>query len=128
MKNIYNPSSEMLGNYTEYDGTIRFYTRISRLINSDSAVLDFGAGRARWFYDDDCQYRREIRDIKKIVKEFIAADIDPEVLNNPTTTKNLLIKENKIDLADGSIDLIIADYVLEHVENPTHFYNEVDRL
>ena len=38
-------------------------------------------------------------------------------MQNPTTHKNIIISSNKIPLEDESMDLIIADWVLEHIEN-----------
>ena len=36
------------GNFFQNDGTIDFYLRIRTLINENSSVLDYGAGRAKW--------------------------------------------------------------------------------
>ena len=128
MRHFYSPADKMLGNYTEFDGTIKFYTRINTLLNANSIVLDLGAGRGSWYYEDDCQHRRKLRNIKEYVSEFIGADIDKEILNNPTTTQNLLIKNGKIPLQDNSVDIIISDYVLEHIEDPKKFFTEIDRV
>ena len=91
-------------------------------------VLDFGAGRAGWVEEDDVPVRASMRTIKGKVARFIAADIDPVVLQNQTTDENLLIEDGVVPLPTGSVDLIICDYVLEHVEDPARFVAEVDRL
>jgi SAM-dependent methyltransferase len=62
------------------------------------------------------------------VHKLIAADIDPVVLTNPTTTENLLIVDGRIPLPDNSVDVIVADYVMEHVLDPAAFASEITRV
>jgi len=123
----YHPGSKFIGGFTPTDGTIEFYARIKALIRPEYRVLDLGAGRAEWFEDDNCAYRRDIRLLKGRVAEVIAVDVDDAVLKNRTSDRNLVIKD-KIPLPDESVDVIIADYVLEHVVDPTAFADEVHRL
>lgn len=42
----YKPCANMVGGFSENDGTIDFYLRINSLIDETSVVLDLGAGRA----------------------------------------------------------------------------------
>ena len=123
----YRPADEFIGGYTPNDGTIEFYARIKALICPEHKILDLGAGRAEWFEDDQCEYRRNIRLIKGHVSEVIAADVDEAVLYNRTSDRNLVF-DKTIPLPDQSIDVIIADYVLEHVVDPEGFAAEVRRL
>ena len=67
----FNPSSNMVGGYTENDGTIDFYSRINFLINENSNVLDYGAGRGAWA-NSQCEYRKKIRTLKGKVKRIYA--------------------------------------------------------
>jgi SAM-dependent methyltransferase len=122
----FNPSKNMVGGFTDNDGTIDFYLRVNSLINKDSIVLDLGAGRASWFEDDNCQTRKSIRLLKGKVKQVIAADVDEAVLSNKASDKQLVIKENEIGIQPNSVDVIIADYVLEHIENPLAFYEQIN--
>ena len=121
----FNPANKMIGGFTESDGTIDFYLRISALTNSETTVLDLGAGRAAWFEDDRCEIRKNIRLLKGKVKQVIAADVDDAVLENRASDKQILIKNGLLDLEPKSVDLIIADYVLEHIDDPFEFYNQV---
>ena len=118
----------LLGNYCKYDGTIEFYGRINAILKSTDSVLDLGAGRGFWYFEDKCSYRREIRNLKKKVKYLVGIDVDNAVLNNPTTHKNILIKEEKIPLKNDSMDIIFSDWVLEHVKNPEEFSSEISRV
>lgn len=124
---MYRPEQAYFGGYTPNDGTIEFYGRIKALARPDHVVLDYGAGRAAWFEDDKCEYRRQMQLFKGFVKEVIAADIDEIVMTNRSSDRNLVIGRN-VPLPDSSVDIVIADYVLEHVENPVEFSNEVFRL
>lgn len=122
----YHPFKNHVGEFSPNDGTIDFYLRINSLINKNSIVLDLGAGRAKWFEDDPCEIRRDIRLLKGKVKKVIAADIDDAVLGNRASDEQIIIKDGKIDLKKNSVDLVIADYVLEHVEDPEKFVEQIN--
>lgn len=122
----YKPSDNMVGGFTDNDGTIDFYLRINSLIDDTSVVLDLGAGRASWYEDDKCVTRREIRLLKGKVKQLIAADVDEVVLSNRSSDKQILINDGKLDVEPNSVDLIVADYVLEHIDNPREFFTQID--
>ena len=49
---------EYFGDFFQNDGTIDFYLRIRTLINENSSILDYGAGRAKWYEDDECKTRK----------------------------------------------------------------------
>ena len=126
LKMRFDPSEIMVGGFTNNDGTIDFYLRVKSLITEDATVLDLGAGRAAWFEEDTCQTRRNIQLMVGKVKHVIAADIDEAVLLNRASDKQLVIKKNEIGIAPNSVDLIIADYVLEHIESPQEFYDQIN--
>jgi SAM-dependent methyltransferase len=123
----YNPAENTIGGFLSNDGTIEFCNRINALLQPDFTVLDLGAGRGSW-YTDECEYRKDLRRIKGKVKEYVCADIDEAVLSNPTSDKNLVICDNRVPLEDHSIDLILSDYVLEHVVDVESFKSEITRL
>jgi SAM-dependent methyltransferase len=112
-----------------YDGTVAFYTRIDALLSPAMTILDYGAGRGGWAHDEACSYRQRIRNFRGRVKKVIGCDLDPIVHTNPSLDEAILIqRDEQLRLPDGSIDLIIADYVVEHVESPERFANEIYRL
>ena len=125
---MFKPHANLPGGYSPRDGTIDFYSRINGLVNADMVALDFGAGRAAWFEDDDIIYRRDIRTLKGRVKKFIATDVDPVVLENNSADECLIMVDNKVPLPNNSIDIIISDYVLEHIDDADAFSQEVERL
>lgn len=122
----YDPCDSRIGGFTENDGTIDFYLRVKSLVTSKSIILDLGAGRAAWYDDDKCTTRKDIRLLKGKVKSVIAADVDDAVFENKSSDQQILIKAGKLDIKPNSIDLIIADYVLEHIDNPKEFYNQIN--
>lgn len=125
----YDPNSNKIGGFSDTDGTILFYLRINSLLKEESVVLDFGAGRAAWFEDDKCLTRRLTRLLKGKVKKVIAADVDDAVLQNRASDEQVLIKHhNDSKLLQKKVDLIVADYVLEHIDDPKLFVEQVDNF
>jgi SAM-dependent methyltransferase len=118
----------MLGGYQKLDGTLEFYGRVGAILRPTDTVLDLGAGRGAWFFEDKCETRRRVRDLKPKVACLIGADVDPVVLANPTTTKNVLIVDGRIPVAEQSVDVVVADYVLEHIQDPGAFAAEIGRV
>ncbi|MFC3052308.1 class I SAM-dependent methyltransferase [Kordiimonas pumila] len=122
----FNPADNMVGSFTKNDGTIDFYLRVNSLLDSSYTVLDLGAGRAAWYEDDICETRRSVRLIKGKVHKVIAADIDEVVLNNRASDEQILIKGGELAIPPNSIDIIITDYVLEHIDDRNSFSKQID--
>lgn len=120
--------SDYVGNFLPHDGALDFYLRCRSLIGENDHVLDIGAGRAAWYEDDPSLIRRDIRALKNVCRQVTAADIDPVVLGNRASDRQLLIENHRVPAEDHSFDLIIADWVLEHVQDPVSFATEIDRL
>ena len=117
------------GNFVPGDGSIDFFARVRTLVDENSRVLDLGAGRAAWFEGDECQTRRKMRLLKGEVAEIVGADIDEAVFQNKTVDKHVVFTLGEpLPFEDASFDLIMADFVLEHVENPETFAAEIMRL
>ena len=55
---------------------------------------------------------------------MIAADLDPAVMTNRASDRQLVIKGGTLNLKPNSIDIIIADYVLEHVHDTDAFFSD----
>lgn len=118
-----------VGGFLPLDGTIEFYGRVKSLVQADFVVMDLGAGRGAWFEDDVSAFRRDLRLLKGHAAEVIGCDIDPAVLTNRALDSARLLKPGHAwPFDDGSIDLIVCDYVLEHIADPASFAAEVDRI
>jgi len=125
---MYNPTQNHFCDLSSTDGTVDFYFRINTLKDSKAIYLDYGAGRAAWFEDDTNAARRAVRAMKGKFAEVIAADIDPVVTQNNSADRCMMIEDNRIDLPDASVDVIVADYVIEHIPDPQAFAAEISRL
>lgn len=123
---IYYPESRF-GGFTDIDGTILFYARVNALVNSSSVVLDIGCGRGS-YGDDQIKIRRDLRILKGRVNKVIGIDIDRQAVGNPFLDEFHLIDGENWCIPQGSIDLCIADFVLEHIKTPDNFFRECSRV
>ena len=94
------------------DGTIEYYRQVKFYMKDGYKILDYGAGRGSWYYDDDNQERRQMRTLKDRGNTVIGIDVDEAVLSNPTNDENHIISEQWIEENKESFDLISADFVL----------------
>ena len=125
MKSFY-PESRF-GGFTDIDGTVRFYSRVQALLEPHYTVLDVGCGRGA-YQDDQCRYRRQLRIFKGKCRRVVGIDVDPAATANPFLDEFYLLDGSTWPLADQSVDLCLADYVLEHVEDPSQFFVECERV
>lgn len=117
-----------VGGFTSKDGTVEFYQRVNALLNESMHVLDFGAGRGAWFEDDNCEYRRNTRLIKGKVASVTGCDVDTAVLKNRSVDDAVVLQNEELPFADNTFEIIIADYVLEHVADPGWVAKEFERV
>jgi SAM-dependent methyltransferase len=118
-----------LGGFMAHDGTVEFYGRIKALARSEMRVVDLGAGRGAWFDEDDSDFRRGMRLLKGNVAEVVGCDVDAAVLHNRAVDRAVVLEPGRPwPFEDHSIDLVVSDYVLEHVEDPVALAAEVHRI
>jgi SAM-dependent methyltransferase len=103
----------------KYNGTLIFYDEVRRNLTPESRVLNLGAGPPT---------ESPIRILKGEVAEVVGADVDRCVLNNPEMDRAVLIEDGRIPLEDEGFDVIVSDYVFEHVDNPARFLEEAARV
>lgn len=117
------------GGFTRADGTVEFYGRVNALLEPHFTVLDLGAGRGGQLLDHAGSWRTGLCTLKGKVARVVGADIDEAVLENPFLDEARIIAVGEPwPFADDSFDLIMADWVLEHVANPAEFAAEVRRV
>jgi SAM-dependent methyltransferase len=106
-----------VGGYTQLDGQVEFYTRVNALVDQDSHVLDFGAGRGQWAVDPMPAISRRLRMLRGRVARVVGTDVDEAVLSNPALDEARVVAPGEpMPYADGTFDLVIADHVLEHID------------
>lgn len=117
------------GGFTRIDGTIAFYQRVNALVNENSVVIDFGAGRGAGQFDTASGYRRSLRTLKGRVAKVIGLDVDDAVMSNPSLDEAYVLDERgRSQLPDGTADLIVSDFTFEHIADPESSARELDRL
>jgi SAM-dependent methyltransferase len=117
------------GGFSRNDGTVQFYSRINALLRPSMHVLDFGAGRGA-FVEDDCDFRRSLHFLKGKVAYLVGADSDLAVLKNSTVDKSVVLDLNSptLPFPDKSFDIVVSDWVLEHLDDPAKFALEMSRI
>lgn len=120
------------GGFTRLDGTVEFYTRVNALIDEDSRILDFGAGRGWWEHEAVPITHHRLRRFRGRVKEVVGVDVDEAILQNPGLDSAHVIPAGRAELPlpDNHFDLVVADYVLEHVaaEDAKGIADEIGRV
>lgn len=114
LRDLYPEST--VGGFTRYDGFVEFYTRVNALLDSSSTVLDFGAGRGLWMTEPLAEYSRHLRAFHERVARVVGIDVDDAVLKNAALAEAQVVAPgDPIPYPDATFDLVLADYVLEHV-------------
>lgn len=116
-----------IGGYTRVDSTVEFYTRIGTLVAPDSTVIDLGAGRGSVHADRPTSIQSKVSFFKGRARQVIGIDPDPAVHENPSLDEARLLEGDRLPLDNECADLIFADWVLEHIDDPQAFAVEVAR-
>jgi SAM-dependent methyltransferase len=117
----------LFGGYTDIDGTVAFFSRVNTLLDPSFVVLDVGCGRGE--YDEDpVSVRKDLRILKGKVAKVIGIDVDEGAKDNPFLDEFHLISDGPWPVESNSVDLIVCDNVMEHVENPDQLVAEFCRV
>ncbi|NLJ29706.1 MAG: class I SAM-dependent methyltransferase [Deltaproteobacteria bacterium] len=125
-KEIFYPEAKF-GGFTDIDGTVAFFNRVNSLLESSFTVLDVGCGRGA-YGEDSVPLRKNLRIIKGKVAKVVGIDVDKKAQDNPFLDEFHLIQGDAWPINDNSIDLIICDNVLEHIDDPDKFFAEIGRV
>lgn len=125
-KETFYPESKF-GGFTNVDGTIAFYSRVNALLESSSVVLDIGCGRGA-YANSPVPFSRNLRILKGKVAKVIGIDVDIAAKDNPFIDEFHLIEGYSWPIPDASVDLIVCDFVLEHIPDPDQFFLEISRV
>ena len=115
------------GDFSDVNGTIRFYSRVRALLEPQFLVLDVGCGRGS-HADTMSEFEKLLRVYKGQSKHVLGIDLDPIGETNPTLDEFRLIQGPHWPVEDGSIDLVVSDWTMEHVEDPEAFLRECNRV
>ena len=122
----FHPEHEF-GGFTDLDGAITFYARVNELLPQEGVALDVGCGRGTQA-DDPVRVRRELRILRGKCARVIGIDVDPAAAANPFIDEFRLLDSDRWPLDDATVDLALADFVVEHVSEPDAFFAELERV
>lgn len=124
-KELFYPEARF-GGFTDIDGTIAFFNRVNSLLAPSFTVLDVGCGRGS-YGNDPVQLRKKLRILKGKVSKLVGIDVDHAAQENPYIDEFRIIKDDHWPIESDSINLIVCDHVLEHIDNPDLFFSETRR-
>jgi SAM-dependent methyltransferase len=100
------------------DDNALFFGWIREHLNSDSDVLEIGAGAGlKWPYD-----------FAGVCRSVVGVDTDPRVLANPNLTRAVCGDFLEVELGEDLFDVAFANNVAEHVEAPERFLRTCQRV
>jgi SAM-dependent methyltransferase len=94
-----------------------FLQALEAYIGPDSVLLDIGAGAGKSAYA-----------LKGRVKRIVGVDLDPRVRDNPLLDEGFVATAARLPFPAGSFDIVFSIYVLEHIQDPGRFVNEIRRV
>lgn len=115
------------GNFSDVSGTMRFYVRVRALLEPEFTVLDVGCGRGSYAAKLS-PFERSLRVFKGQAKHVIGIDVDPVGETNPCIDEFRLINGPRWPVENGTINLVVSDWTMEHVEAPQAFLEECHRV
>jgi SAM-dependent methyltransferase len=124
-KEMFYPEARF-GGFTDVDGTIAFFNRVNSLLEPSFTVLDVGCGRGA-YTNDPIPFRRDLRILKGKVSKVIGIDVDQTAQEHPFLDEFYLIQKDHWPVESHSVDLVVCDHVLEHIDNPEVFFSETRR-
>lgn len=135
-KEIYKLHPEVIvDRFSQMDCDLVFYSfvRAIYLRNKIKSVLDYGAGRNRYEQDFDSSRDsfliKDLRDLRFGGASVTAADLDEAVKTHPTSEHQVVFKfDEPLPFPDNNFDLIVSDFVFEHVSNPEQVAAELQRV
>lgn len=102
-----------------YKSTSAFYRWVRQHTNENVTLLNLGAGPPT---------HNPVRIFKGQIACAVGADVDPIVLKNDELDEAHVIEDGVLPLRAESFDVVLSDFVLEHVEQPALFITEVYRV
>ncbi len=98
---------------------VLFYRWIRSLLRPTDVVLDAGAGPTP---------RDPVRRLRGEAAKVCGIDVDEAVLANTALDEAKVVRDNRWPYADAAFDLVLSDYVLEHLSDPVAYLGEVRRV
>lgn len=109
------------------DSLLTFLTTAQALAARACEVVDVGCGRGAGVTGS--QSGHSWQDLRGENRKVIGIDVDPAAAVNPVIDEFRLIGGDGLwPIGDASVDLVVCDWVLEHIEDPGLFVRELGRV
>jgi SAM-dependent methyltransferase len=116
------------GGYARDSSEVSYYLRINSLLKPSMTMVDLGAGRGTQLLGPK-SFVGDLMKFQGKVKKVIGLDVDGAVADHPYLDEYHVFDPAKpYPLNDSSVDLIAADWVLEHVADPKMAAREIHRV
>ncbi|MEO8660328.1 MAG: methyltransferase domain-containing protein [Bryobacteraceae bacterium] len=116
------------GGFSDVDGTVRFFSRVSALLTPDAVVVDFGCGRGAQT-EDPVAYRRDISNFRGRVRKVVGIDVDRAGAGNSTIDEfRHLLPDGIWPIESSTVDVVLSSFVMEHLPDPELFFSEAARV
>lgn len=100
------------------DGTTEYHCICQRYIQKDTVVLELGAGPKNM----------TSAFLKSVSAKLVGLDVNKGILDNPYLDQAALYDGTRFPFQDESFDVVVSDYVNEHLENPVAICREIRRV
>ncbi len=105
-----------------------FFATAQALAAHSSLIAEVGCGRGAMVEEANARGAKSWQDFRGEGRTVIGIDVDPVGVENPAIDEFRLIGgDGRWPLDDGSVDLAVSDFVLEHVTDPPAFMAELTR-
>jgi SAM-dependent methyltransferase len=105
-----------------FRGFVDEHARFDRLVRlhlrPGQAILDAGAGHGFAF-------RHDYRDTARLL---VGVDVEPAIRQNPNLDVATRADIRRLPFSDGTFDLVLAKYILEHLPDPLEAFRELRRV
>ncbi|MEQ1509314.1 MAG: methyltransferase domain-containing protein [Sphingopyxis sp.] len=124
-----------IDNFTIQDADISFFSLIRSIYlrYPIKNVLDYGSGRNYYVQDFDPEnhsyFIKDLRDLRFGGANVAAVDVSEAVRTHPTSNSQLqLVSGAPLPFRDATFDLVVSDFVFEHLESPKQLAQELQRV
>ena len=117
------------GGFNRVNPLVQFYAHVNVLLKEESIALDVGCGRGGWL-ESGVDYIIRLPNLKGKCAKVIGIDVSESGTQNESLDEFRFIDQDQghwpVDTA--SVDALVADCVVEHLADPSAFFNECMRV